>query len=144
MNKRVRLLLVFAAALAVLCFAVTRQLDRAEAIVDAGSDLQVRRDALDATVRQLAERAPLAETGAQHRVQVQRELRALVESAGLELKSFEWVLDGEAEAADDWRGMKEVVLRTENGSQPASEKDNKADNRRPTHLEFDFYNNICN
>lgn len=116
MNSRVRLLLVFAATLAVLrfvvvpwvggqdgaherLFAVTRQLDRAEAIVDAGSDLQVRRDALDAAVQQLAERAPLAEAGAQHRVQVQRELRALVESTGLEVKSFEWVLDGEAEAA---------------------------------------------
>jgi len=115
-NSRIRLLLIFAATLAVLrfvvvpwvnaqagtherLFAVTRQLDRAAAIVDSGSDLQVRRDALDATVRQLAERAPLAEAGAQHRVQVQRELRALVESAGLELKSFEWVLDGEAEAA---------------------------------------------
>lgn len=113
MNNRVRLLLGFAATLAVLrfvvvpwvnaqagaheqLFAVTRQLDRAEAIVEAGSDLQVRRDALDAAVRQLAERAPLAEGGTQHRVQVQRDLRALVESAGLQVKSFEWVLDGEA------------------------------------------------
>lgn len=116
MNSRIRLLLGFAALLAVLrfivvpwvdaqgntrdrLFAVTRQLDRAEAIVDAGSDLQAHRDALDAAVRQLAGRAPLAQAGAQHRVQVQRELRALVESAGLEVKSFEWVLDGEAEAA---------------------------------------------
>lgn len=116
MNERVRLLIGLAVTLAVLrfvvvpwvdaqagaheqLFAVTRQLDRAEAIVDAGSDLEVRRDALDAAVRQLAERAPLAEGGTQHRVQVQRELRALVESAGLELKSFEWVLDGEAETA---------------------------------------------
>ncbi|MBT8088125.1 MAG: type II secretion system protein M [Gammaproteobacteria bacterium] len=116
MNSRVRLLLGLAALLAVLrfvvvpwvdaqgntrdrLFAVTRQLDRAEAIVDAGTDLQARRDALGIQVRQLAERAPLAQAGAQHRVQVQRELRALAESAGLKLKSFEWVLDGEAEAA---------------------------------------------
>ncbi len=116
MNNRVRVLLGLAATLAVVrfvvvpwvnaqaetqeqLFAVTRQLDRAEAIVAAGSDIQVRRDALEATVRQLAERAPLAVAGPQHRVQVQRELQALVESAGLELKSFEWVLDGQAEAA---------------------------------------------
>ena len=116
MNSRVRLLLGFAALLAVLrfvvvpwvdaqgetrdrLFAVTRQLDRAEAIVDAGTDLQARRDALDVQLRKLAEPAPLAQAGAQHRVQVQRELRALVESAGLQLKSFEWILDGEAEAA---------------------------------------------
>lgn len=116
MNSRVRLLLGLAATLAVLrfvavpwvgsqagvhdqLFAVTRQLDRAHAIVDAGSSLQVRRDTLESVVRELAERAPLANPGGEHRVQVQRELRAAVESAGLQLKVFEWVLDGEAEAA---------------------------------------------
>ena len=114
--RRVHLLLGLAAALAVLrlvvvpwvgsqagvhdrLFAVTRQLDRAEAIVDAGSDLQARRDALETVVLELAARAPLATAGSEHRVQVQRELRAAVESAGLELKVFEWVLDGESEAA---------------------------------------------
>ncbi|MDH3535783.1 MAG: type II secretion system protein M [Gammaproteobacteria bacterium] len=116
MNSRVRLLLGFAATLAVVRFvlvpwaaaqddvhdrlyAVTRQLDRAEAIVEAGSELQARRDALAAIVSELAARAPLARSGSEHRVQVQRELRAAVESAGLELKVFEWVFDGEAEAA---------------------------------------------
>ena len=116
MNNRVRLLLGLAATLAVLrfvavpwvgsqagihdrLFAVTRQLDRAQAIVDAGSSLQVRRDTLESVVRELAGRAPLANPGGEHRVQVQRELRAAVESAGLQLKVFEWVLDGEAEAA---------------------------------------------
>jgi hypothetical protein len=116
MNSRVRLLLGMAAVLAVArfvvvpwvnsqsnvsdrLFAVTRQLDRAEAIVDAGSELQARRDGLDAVVRELAGRAPLVVAGSQHRVQVQRELRAAIESAGLELKVFEWVLDGEAEGA---------------------------------------------
>lgn len=116
MTKQTRLLLGLAAALAIVrfvvvpwvnaqadvhdrAFAVTRQLDRAEAIVGAGSELQARRDALDAVVQELAGRAPLATAGSQHRVQVQRELRAAVESAGLELKVFEWVLDGEAEAA---------------------------------------------
>lgn len=113
MNSRVRLLLGLAAILAVMrfvvvpwidaqsgardrLFAVTRQLDRAEAIVDAGSDLQARRDALAAVVRELAERAPVASPGSEYRVQVQRELRAAVESAGCQLKVFEWVLDGEA------------------------------------------------
>lgn len=116
MNSRARLLLGFAAVLAVLrflvvpwidsqadvhdrLFAVTRQLDRADAIVDAGSDLQARRDALAAVVQELAARAPTAEAGSQHRLQVQREMRAAVEAAGLELKVFEWVLDGQAEAA---------------------------------------------
>ncbi len=116
MNNRVRLMLSLAATLAVLrfvvvpwvgsqadvhdrLFAVTRQLDRAEAIVDAGSSLQERRDSLEAAVRDLAGRAPFVNPGSEHRVQVQRELRAAVESAGLELKVFEWVLDGEAEAA---------------------------------------------
>lgn len=116
MNKRIRLLLSFAAALAIVrfvvvpwvsaqadmhdrAFAVTRQLDRAEAIVGAGSELQARRSALSAVVQELAGRAPLATPGSQHRVQVQRELRATVEAAGLELKVFEWVMDGEAEAA---------------------------------------------
>lgn len=116
MNNRVRLLLGLAAALAVLrfvavpwvesqasvherLFAVTRQLDRAEAIVAAGSSLQARRDELDAVVRELAGRAPMANPGSEHRVLVQRELRAAVEAAGLELKVFEWVLDGTAEAA---------------------------------------------
>lgn len=116
MNNRVRLLLGLAATLAVVrfvvvpwvnsqadvhdrLFAVTRQLDRAEAIVEAGSELQARRAALAAIVAELAARAPLAKPGSEHRVQVQRELRAAVESAGLKLNVFEWVFDGETEAA---------------------------------------------
>ena len=116
MSSRVRLLLGLAATLALMRFVVvpwidaqagihdrlyaaTRQLDRAEAIVAAGSELQARRDALAAIVLELAARAPLATPGSEHRVQVQRELRAAVESAGLELKVFEWVLDGETETA---------------------------------------------
>ena len=116
MNNRVRLLLGLAAMLAVLrfvavpwvesqsaiherLFAVTRQLDRAEAIVDAGSDLQTRRDTLESVVVELAARAPSAIPGSEHRVQIQRELRSTIESAGLTLKVFEWVLDGEAEVA---------------------------------------------
>ena len=116
MSSRVRLLLGLAAILATMRFivvpwteaqadmhdrlyAITRQLDRATAIVEAGSELQVRRDALAAIVRTLAERAPLVSPGSEHRVQVQRELRAVVESVGLELKVFEWVLDGEFETA---------------------------------------------
>jgi len=116
MSSRVRLLLGLAAILAAMRFvvvpwteaqadmhdrlyAITRQLDRAAAIVEAGSELQARRDALAAIVRTLAARAPLANPGSEHRVQVQRELRAAVESVGLKLKVFEWVLDGEIEAA---------------------------------------------
>ena len=100
MSSRVRLLLGLAAILAAMRFvvvpwteaqagmhdrlyAITRQLDRAAAIVEAGSELQARRDALAAIVRTLAERAPLANPGSEHRVQVQRELRAAVESVGL-------------------------------------------------------------
>lgn len=115
MNKRARLMLGLAAVLAIVrfvvvpwvgsqadvhdrLFAVTRQLDRAEAIVEAGSGLQTRRDALALTVAELAARAPVAKTGSEHRVQVQRELRAVAESAGLKLTIFEWVLDGESEA----------------------------------------------
>jgi hypothetical protein len=115
-NSRFRWLLSLAATLAVLrfvavpwvasqagahdrLFAVTRQLDRAEAIVDAGSSLQARRDSLESVVRELAGRAPLANPGGEHRVQVQRDMRAAVEAAGLQLEVFEWVLDGEAEAA---------------------------------------------
>ena len=116
MTSRVRLLLGLVAILAAMRFvvvpwtetqadmhdrlyAITRQLDRAEAIVDAGSELQARRDALAAIVRELAERAPMVNPGSEHRVQVQRELRAAVESVGLKLNVFEWVLDGEIEAA---------------------------------------------
>jgi len=116
MSSRVRLLLGLAAILAAMRFvvvpwteaqadmhdrlyAITRQLDRAAAIVDAGSELQARRDTLADVVRTLAERAPLANPGSEHRVQVQRELRAAVESVGLRLNVFEWVLDGEIEAA---------------------------------------------
>lgn len=115
MSSRARLLLAFAAALMVIrfvvvpwiatqaemhdrLFAITRQLDRAEAIVAAGSDLQSHRDTLAAVTQELAARAPLAASGSEHRVQVQRELRAAVESAGLKLKLFEWVLDGEPTA----------------------------------------------
>ena len=116
MSSRVRLLLGLAAILAAMRFvvvpwteaqadvhdrlyAITRQLDRAVAIVEAGSELQARRDALAAIVRTLAARAPLANPGSEHRVQIQRELRAAVESVGLKLNVFEWVLDGEIEAA---------------------------------------------
>ena len=116
MTSRVRLLLGLAAILVAMRFvvvpwtetqadmhdrlyAITRQLDRAEAIVDAGSELQARRDALAAIVRELAARAPMVNPGSEHRVQVQRELRAAVESVGLKLNVFEWVLDGEIEAA---------------------------------------------
>jgi hypothetical protein len=115
MSSRVRLLLTFAAILMVLrfvvvpwlstqadmhdrLFAITRQLDRAEAIVAAGSELQSHRDTLAAVMQELAARAPLAVPGSEHRVGVQREFRAVVESAGLQLKVFEWVLDGEPTA----------------------------------------------
>ncbi len=112
MSSRVRLLLGLAAVLAAMrfvvvpwaesqagvhdrLFAITRQLDRAEAMVETGSELKARRDALAAVAAELAARAPLATPGSEHRVQVQRELRAAVESAGLKLNSFEWILDGE-------------------------------------------------
>lgn len=113
MSSRVRVLLGLAAILAAMRFVVvpwvgsqaemhdrlytiTRQLDRAAAIVGAGPELEARRDALAAAVRELEARAPLANPGSEHRVQVQRELRAAVESAGAQLKVFEWVLDGDA------------------------------------------------
>jgi hypothetical protein len=113
MSSRVRILFGLAGALAIARFvlvpwlgvqadmhdrlyAVTRQLDRAEAVVAAGPDLQVRRDSLAATVAELVARAPQAESGSEHRVQVQRELRSVVESAGLKVQVFEWVFDGES------------------------------------------------
>ena len=112
MNNRVRILMGLAGALAIARFilvpwlgaqadmsdrlyAVTRQLDRAEAVVAAGPDLQARRDSLAKTVAELVARAPQAESGSEHRVQVQRQLRAAVESAGLKVQLFEWVFDGE-------------------------------------------------
>ncbi len=115
MTNRIRLLLGLALALAVMrfavvpwvqaqaevhdrLFAVTRQLDRAEAIAGAGPELAARREALAGTVRSLASRAPLAKPGSEHRLAVQREVRAAVESTGLELTVFEWVLDGQSEA----------------------------------------------
>ena len=113
MNSRVRILFGLAGALAIARFvlvpwlsaqadmhdrlyAVTRQLDRAEAVVAVGPDLQARRDTLAATVAELVARAPQAESGSEHRVQVQRELRTVVESAGLKVQLFEWVFDGES------------------------------------------------
>lgn len=115
MNSRVRQMLRLAVVLAIMRFvavpwigmqadtrerleAVTGQLDRAEAISIAGSELELRRDAFAASVAELTARAPLAQAGSEYRLQVQRELRAAVESAGLKLNIFEWVLDGEAEA----------------------------------------------
>lgn len=116
MSSRVRLLLVLVAVLAGIrfvvvpwteaqadthdrLFAITRQLDRAAALVETGDELATRRDALAGVVAELAARAPFASPGSEHRVQVQRELRGVIESAGLQLQVFEWVLDGEAEAA---------------------------------------------
>ena len=116
MSSRVRLLLGLAVVLAAMrfvvvpwvesqagvhdrVFAITRQLDRAEAMVETGSELEARRDALAAVAAELAARAPLEVPGSEHRVQVQRELRAAVESAGLKLNSFEWILDGETGTA---------------------------------------------
>ena len=116
MNSRARLMLGLALTLAIMrfvvvpwvaaqegkhdqLFAITRQLDRAEAVVEVGSELTARRGAMAAAVSELAARAPLANPGSEHQLQVQRELRAVVESAGLQLQVFEWVLDGEAEAA---------------------------------------------
>lgn len=113
MNSRVRILIGLAAALAIARFvlvpwldaqadthdrlyAVTRQLDRAEAIVAAGPDLHARRDSLAATVTELVARAPQVQSGSEHRVQVQRQLRTVVESAGLKVQLFEWVIDGES------------------------------------------------
>ena len=113
MNSRAKTLLGLAGALAIARFvlvpwrgaqtsmhdrlyAVTRQLDRAEAIVVAGPDLQARRDSLTATVADLLARAPQADPGSEHRVQVQRQLRTAVESAGLKVQLFEWVFDDES------------------------------------------------
>ena len=115
MNSRVRILIGLAGALAIArfilvpwlnaqadmhdrLFAITRQLDRAEAIVAAGPDLQARRDDLGATVAKLAARAPQAESGSEHHVQVQRQLRTVVESAGLTVQLFEWVFDEQSES----------------------------------------------
>jgi hypothetical protein len=112
-NRRVRILLGLTGVLAVARFvlvpwlaaqadmhdrlyAVTRQLDRAEAVVVAGPDLQARRDGLAATVAELVARAPQAGAGSEHRVQMQRQLRSAVESAGLKVQLFEWVFDGES------------------------------------------------
>lgn len=114
MNSRVRVLLGLAGVLAIARFilvpwfdaqadmsdrlyAVTRQLDRAEAVVAIGPDLEARRDSLARTVEKLVARAPQAESGSEHRVQVQRQLRTIVESAGLNVQLFEWVFDGESE-----------------------------------------------
>ena len=116
MNERTRLLLGLVAVLALLRFVavpwvqgqagvhdqlytITLQLDRAEAIAEAGSELEARRDSLNTVVETLAARAPMAEAGSEHRLQVQRNLRSIVESAGLKLSVFEWVLDGEDEIA---------------------------------------------
>ena len=116
MSSRVRLLLGLAAILAAMRFvvvpwteaqddmhdrpyAITRQLDRPVAIVEAGSALQARREALAAIVREPAARAPLAIPGSGRRVPTLTQVRAAVDSAGHKVKVRGWVLDGEIETA---------------------------------------------
>jgi hypothetical protein len=116
MNPRMRLLLLFAIVLGVARFvlvpwlagqdqtrerlqAVTRQLDRAQAVAAAGEGLLTREAELAAQVTRLAGRAPVAPPGGAYRLQVQRELRGAVGDVGLELSLFDWVLDGEEVAA---------------------------------------------
>lgn len=116
MTDRVRLMLGLVAVLAAMrfivvpwvgaqsnaydqLFTVTRQLDRAEAVAEAGTDLILRRDALSSNVDTLASRAPVAIPLNEYQLAVQRQLRSVAEAEGLELSLFEWVLDDEVEAA---------------------------------------------
>ena len=116
MTDRVRLMLGVVAVLAALrfivvpwlgaqsdaydrLFTVTRQLDRAEAVAGAGTELISLRDALDTSVDALASRAPLANPLNEFQLALQRQLRSVAEAEGLELSLFEWVLDDEAATA---------------------------------------------
>ena len=110
MTDRVRMMLIVVAVLAALrfivvpwfgsqsdmhdrLFAVTRQLDRAEAVAEAGTVLETRRDAFEAAVDALASRAPLGDPLNEYRIAVQRQLTSIAESQDLDVSLFEWVLD---------------------------------------------------
>ena len=80
-------------------FAVTRQLDRAEAVAESGTDLEVQRDELRETVDALASRAPVGDPLNEYRITVQRQLTSIAESQNLDVSLFEWVLDDMAEGA---------------------------------------------
>ena len=78
-------------------FTVTRQLDRAEAVAEAGAELVSQRDALVATVDALASRAPVGVPLNEYRLTVQRQLQSAAEAQNLKLALFEWVLDEQVE-----------------------------------------------
>jgi hypothetical protein len=116
MTDRVRTMLIVVAVLAALrfvvvpwfagqadthdrLFTVTRQLDRAEAVAEAGTAIETQRDELRQVVALLAARAPSGEPLNEYRIAVQRQLASVAESQGLELSLFEWVLDDVAEGA---------------------------------------------
>jgi hypothetical protein len=114
MTDRVRTMLIVVAVLAALrfivvpwfgsqsdthdrLFTVTRQLDRAEAVAEAGTDLETRRDELESTVDALASRAPLGDPLNEYRIAVQRQLTSIAESQDLDVSLFEWVQDDVAD-----------------------------------------------
>lgn len=116
MTERVRIMLIVVVALAALrfvvvpwfnsqtgthdrLFAVTRQLDRAEAVAEAGTDLGSQRDQLGETVDELVSRVPLADPLNEYRIAVQRQLTSIAEAQNLKLALFEWVLDDISEGA---------------------------------------------
>ncbi len=113
MTDRVRIMLLVVAVLATIRFvvapwfalqaeanerltAVTRQLDRAEAVAAAGEKLVAQRDAFAGSVELLASRAPVGTPLNDYRLTVQRQMTAVAEAQGLKLSLFEWVLDDTA------------------------------------------------
>ncbi len=91
-------------------FTVTRQLDRAEAVADAGTELVAQRNRLAETVEALADRAPRGVPLNEYRLTVQRQLAATADAQNLTLALFEWVLDDDIEGSDLAFGRVRVQL----------------------------------
>ena len=115
-NDRLRWLLGVVAVLAALRFAimpwvnaqnehrqylqlVTQRLDRSSAVVHNRERIEAARQKLGKVESQVRGQFPRAESADQFRLDAQRAITGIVEGAGVSLKLFDWLLDGEVPEA---------------------------------------------
>lgn len=113
MESRYRNLLAVAAVLAALRFVLipwldlqaeqhdrvqvlTQRLDRAEGVVENREAIKQAVQSIEKQVADLRQRFPTNAQGSAFRLDTQQQVGASVRGAGLTLRSFEWILDGEA------------------------------------------------
>lgn len=79
--------------------ALTRRLDRSQAVLHSGEDIRTVQQQLATEVDAILGRFPSAPDVDGFRLQAQRKINALAAASGIQVTLFDWVVDGEAPEA---------------------------------------------